>query len=231
MSICENIANIKRRIEAACKRSGREPEDIKLIAVTKTVDTDRIKEAINCGIKFLGENKVQEIMDKYPELGSSVEWHMIGHLQTNKVKYLIDKVSMIHSVDSLKLLGEIDKRFGISNKSIDVLIEINIGREKSKYGVFPENLEGFLKEAAKYKNIKIAGLMTVAPAVINPEDVRPYFVKMRELFENFKSSQINNIEFKYLSMGMTNDFEIAIEEGANIIRVGTGIFGPRNYIK
>lgn len=229
MNIKDNIEIVRNRIYNACKRAGRDVEDIKLIAVSKTVGPESINEAVSCGIKSLGENKVQEIVDKFDKVSDGVEWHMIGHLQTNKVKYIIDKVSMIHSVDSIRLLKEIDRRAETAGRIMDVLIEVNIGCEESKYGVYPDDLIKFLNDAVIYKNVNISGLMTVAPAMDNPEDVRPYFKSMKELFDHASALGIYNM--KYLSMGMTADFEPAIEEGANIIRVGTGIFGPRNYQK
>lgn len=227
MSIKDNISNITNRINAACTKAGRNPDEVTLVAVSKTVGVDYINEAVGCGIKNLGENKVQEIMDKYTLVEGSPKWHMIGHLQTNKVKYIIDKVTMIHSVDSVKLLGEIDKRAKASGKTMDVLIEVNVGREQSKYGVYPEDLDQIMSEGQKFKNLTICGLMTVAPALGDKGKVRPYFKEMKNLFENAKQKYGSHI--RYLSMGMTNDFEVAIEEGANIVRVGTGIFGPRNY--
>lgn len=230
MSIESNIVLLKERIKSACARTGRNSDDIMLVAVTKTIDIERINEAVKCGIKMLGENRVQEIMDKYGRTESDVSWHMIGHLQTNKVKYIVDKVSMIHSVDSLKLVDEIDKRFKSYGRIIDVLVEINIGKEESKHGINPEDTLQFIINASKYDNVRIKGLMTVAPALDDLEKVRPYFKAMKKLFDGIKSNRIDNVDMVYLSMGMTNDFEIAIEEGANIIRIGTGIFGPRNYL-
>lgn len=229
MSIENNISSVRTRIENACRRAGRTKDDVKLIAVTKTVNADRIMEAISCGIDAIGENKVQEIVDKFPRIGQNVEWHMIGHLQTNKVKYIADKVNMIHSLDSLKLAQEIDKRFEAYGRIIDVLVEINIGREESKHGIDQDELIEFINAVRLYKNINICGLMAVAPAFENPESARPYFRKMKELFDDVKHRNIENVNMKYLSMGMTNDFEVAIEEGSNIVRIGSGIFGPRNY--
>jgi pyridoxal phosphate enzyme (YggS family) len=229
MSISDNIMSVKNNIRSACIRAGREPEDVKLVAVSKTMGTDKIMEAVNSGINVFGENKVQELVSKYEALDKGLEWHMIGHLQSNKVKYIIDKVAMIHSVDSIKLLQEIDRRCKAYGKRIDVLIEINIGREATKYGIYPEDLGAFLEEAPKYENVRICGLMTVAPKVNVPEDARPYFKEMKKLFDDAKSSNSENVEMKYLSMGMTGDYEVAIEEGSNIVRIGTGIFGPRNY--
>lgn len=229
MSIAENLLYIKERIDKACSKSGRSTDDVKLIAVTKTIGVERIKEAISCGIKRFGENKVQEIVDKYPQIDSNVEWHMIGHLQTNKVKYITDKVSMIHSVDSIKLAEEINKRFKNSGRIIDILVEINIGMEESKHGIDPNYVLEFIREVSNYDSIKVCGLMTVAPAVDDTDKARPYFRRMKEIFDYVKSNSIYNVDMKYLSMGMTGDYEVAIEEGANIVRIGSGIFGPRNY--
>lgn len=229
MSIYNNLLNIKARIESACKRAGRDFHEVKLIAVTKTVSVEKIMEAVECGVSVLGENKVQELVDKYPNFDNNVEWHVIGHLQTNKVKYIVDKVSMIQSVDSMKLAEEINKRFKNYGRNIDILVEINIGREENKHGIDPDNIMEFLNSINKFQRINICGLMTVAPASDDPEEVRPYFRKMKEIFDAVKSSNIENVNMKYLSMGMTNDFETAVEEGANIVRVGSGIFGPRNY--
>ncbi|KPU43999.1 hypothetical protein OXPF_21640 [Oxobacter pfennigii] len=229
MTISENLFSIKKRIDSALLRAGRKGEDVKLIAVTKTMSVDKISETLSCGVHVFGENKVQELVDKYPKLAGEIEWHLIGHLQTNKVKYIADKVSMIHSVDSVKLAQEIDKRFGAIKKVIDILVEVNIDREESKHGVDPNSVMEFINSINTYENLKICGLMTVAPMAENPEDARIYFKRMKEIFEDIKKSNIDNIDMKYLSMGMTNDFETAIEEGANIIRIGSGIFGPRNY--
>lgn len=229
MLIRRNIEAIKERIERACNRAGQKSDTIKLVAVTKTIDVQSISEAVECGITLLGENKVQEIVEKAPYIKGNIEWHMIGHLQTNKVKYIADKVKMIHSVDSIKLVEEINKRFKNDSRIIDILVEINIGREDSKYGIAPENIIQFLHDIDKYGNIHIMGLMTVAPASDNVENVRPYFREMKKIFENVKSENIKNVNMKFLSMGMTNDFEIAIEEGTNMVRIGSGIFGPRKY--
>ncbi|HBM79822.1 MAG: YggS family pyridoxal phosphate-dependent enzyme [Clostridiales bacterium] len=231
MTIKENIDTILEKVNRACEKSNRSSNEIKLIAVTKTVDINRILEALKCNIKSIGENKVQEMTEKYRHIGNMAEWHMIGHLQTNKVKHIIDKVSMIQSVDSLKLMNEINKRCKDIDKVIDILIEINIGRESTKYGIDPSDILNFIKEAPKYENIRVKGLMTVAPALANKEEVRPYFKEMKKIFDELKDLSIKNVEMKYLSMGMTGDFEIAVEEGSNMIRIGTGIFGPRDYSK
>lgn len=226
--INNNLIEIKKRIEAAALKSGRNPKDIKLLAVSKTIAPKIIQQAIDLGLTELGENKVQEIMSKY-DLLPQAQWHLIGHLQTNKVKYIIDKVKLIHSVDSLKLAQEISKRAIQAGITMEVLVEINIGNEESKHGVSPDKAEALAVEISKLDNIKVKGLMTVAPFVENPEDNRKYFKQMYNLFIDISSKNYNNISMEYLSMGMTNDYEIAIEEGANIIRIGTGLFGKRNY--
>lgn len=226
--IAGNYIEVKERVERAAVKSGRKPGDVILIAVSKTKPVSLIKQAVEAGAHRLGENKVQEIMEKYDSL-PGVEWHLIGHLQTNKVKYIIDKVKMIHSVDSLKLAEEIDKRAKQHNTHMDVLIEVNIGGEESKSGVAPEAAEKLCLDISKLENVHIKGLMTVAPIVENPEDARVYFRKMNKLFVDIGAKNYDNISMSYLSMGMTHDFEIAIEEGANIVRVGTAIFGKRNY--
>jgi hypothetical protein len=225
--IASNIDRVKEHIKKAAERSGRSADDIVLIAVTKTIDVERIKAAVNCGIKDLGENRVQELTAKYPYISDDVRWHMIGRLQTNKVKYIIDKVSLIHSVDSLKLLKEIDKRSEIANRIMDILIEVNVAGEASKGGVAVEDVIDFVKQSASFENIRIKGLMTVAPQADDPEIVRPYFVQMNDLSYKIKKLKLDNVEMKYLSMGMSGDFEVAIEEGSNMVRIGTAIFGER----
>ena len=228
-SIRENVAAIEAKIAAAAKRAGRNPEDILLLAVSKTKPVEMIQEAVDCGLTALGENKVQEIMEKFEPMGKGVHWHLIGHLQTNKVKYIIDKVDMIHSVESLRLAQEIDKRAAAAKVIMDILVEVNIAGEESKFGVRPEDTEVFLRELSKFDNIHVRGLMTVAPFVNNPEENRVYFRKMRELLVDMNAKKLDNISMDVLSMGMTGDYEVAIEEGATIVRVGTGIFGERYY--
>lgn len=229
MSISENINLINKKITAAAEKSGRKREDILLLGVTKTIEPERIKEMMDCGIKSLGENKVQEVLDKYETIGPEAQWHLIGHLQRNKVKYIIDKVKLIHSVDSIRLAEEIDKRAKQHNILMDILIEINMAKEESKNGLMDFEALDFCLEVAKLDNIRVKGLMTVAPFVENPQENREYFTKMRKLFVDIGTKNIDNIDMLYLSMGMTNDYEIAIEEGSNIVRIGTGIFGKRNY--
>jgi len=219
-----------KKIDTACKKTGRNPKDITLLAVSKTVESDRAKEAVEAGIKNLGENKVQELIKKYEELKDiDVKWHMIGHLQKNKVKYIIDKNILIHSVESLSLAEEINKRAKNSNLTADVLIELNIGEEESKFGINEENVYDFIRSMEQFENIRVLGLMTVAPFCENPEDVRWVFKTMKNIYSKISIMNLRNTEMKYLSMGMTNDFEIAIEEGSNIIRIGTAIFGARKY--
>ena len=230
MSIKENIDSIMKKIDTACKKTGRNPKDITLLAVSKTVESDRAKEAVEAGIKNLGENKVQELIKKYEELKDiDVKWHMIGHLQKNKVKYIIDKNILIHSVESLSLAEEINKRAKNSNLTADVLIELNIGEEESKFGINEDNVYDFIRSMEQFENIRVLGLMTVAPFCENPEDVRWVFKTMKNIYSKISIMNLRNTEMKYLSMGMTNDFEIAIEEGSNIIRIGTAIFGARKY--
>lgn len=228
-SIEENITEVKRRVEEAAKKAGRNPEDVLILAVSKTIDVPRIKEAVQCGLNSLGENRVQEIMDKYEPMGEGINWHLIGHLQTNKVKYIIDKVCLIHSVESLKLAEEINKKAEKVGIIMDILVEVNISDEESKFGIKPEDCESFIRELSKMKNINVKGLMTVAPFTENPEENRVYFKGLKDLLVDINNKKIDNINMSELSMGMTGDFEVAVEEGATIVRVGTGIFGERFY--
>lgn len=228
--IQQNIIHIRDRIHQVCQRSGRDPAEVQLIAVTKTIDAFRINEALSYGITDIGENKVQEIMTKY-DIVDPVQWHMIGHLQTNKVKYIIDKVKMVHSLDRVSLAEEIHKRAMQHNKIMDVLIQVNVAEEDTKFGLNVWEVENFISSIEHLNHIKIKGLMTVAPFEDDPENVRIYFKQLRKLFEDIKTKNYTHVEMKYLSMGMTNDFEVAIEEGANVVRVGTAIFGKRDYAK
>ena len=227
--IKENIAEVEKKVAAACERSGRKREDVLLLAVSKTIDVDRIKEAVDCGLTSLGENKVQEIMDKYDAMGPDVKWHLIGHLQTNKVKYIIDKVEMIHSVESLKLAEEISKRAEAKGVTANILLEVNVADEESKFGIKVDECEEMVRKISVLPNIVIRGLMTVAPFVENPEENRGYFRQLKQLLVDINSKKIDNVNMEVLSMGMTGDYEVAIEEGATIVRVGTGIFGARVY--
>ena len=231
MSIRENIAHVNELKAEAAQRSGRSGEDVLLVAVTKLHDVDEINEAIDCGITDIGENKVQEIMDKYEHV-KPVKWHLIGHLQTNKVKYIIDKVSMIHSVDSLKLAQEINKRAQQHNLTMDILIQVNSAEEESKFGITTEETGQLIRDILDTcENIRIRGLMCIAPFEENPEDVRVYFAEVKKLYDEYGKMEHPHLDFKYLSMGMSGDFHVAIEEGSNLIRVGTSIFGARDYSK
>jgi hypothetical protein len=204
------------------------PKGVKLVAAAKTRTPEEILEAIDAGIKIIGENYVQETQRAFDVIGRKVKWHFIGHLQKNKVKKAVKIFDMIETVDSYDLAKEIDKRCSQISKIMPVLIEINSGREKQKFGVFPEDTENLIKEISDFSNVKIMGLMTMGPRFGNPEDSRPYFVETRKIFEKNKELNIPNIEMRYLSMGMTNSYQIAIEEGANIVRIGTLIFGERD---
>ena len=235
MSVVENIQNVRAKIAAAAEKSGRTAEDVLLLAVSKTKPVELIGEAVQAGCLSLGENKVQEIMEKYEPMmeyapeGERIHWHLIGHLQTNKVKYIIDKVDMIHSVESLKLAEEIEKRAAQKDIVMDILIEVNMAAEESKFGVKPEDTEALLREIAKMQHIRVRGLMTVAPFVENQEENREVFRKLRKLSVDIREKNINNITMSVLSMGMTGDYMVAVQEGATMVRVGTGIFGARNY--
>lgn len=231
-NIRENIESIRKRIADAAKRAGRDADEIKLIAVTKTVDVDKVEEAIAAGALDAGENKPQELARKYEVLGDKIRWHQIGSLQTNKVKYIIDKVCMIHSLDREGLAGEIDKRASKIGRVIDCLVQVNISGEESKHGMSREEVEPFVRLVAeKYPNIKIKGLMTMAPFDAERDEIKKVFRDLKELSDEINNMNIGNVEMKELSMGMTNDFEIAVEEGATMVRVGTAIFGKRNYNK
>ena len=223
--IKKNLEIINEKIKKAALKTNRNPEEIKLVAVTKTATIEQTKEAISAGVKIIGENKVQEAKEKYQILSADIEWHLVGHLQTNKVKYAIEIFDLIHSVDSIKLAKEIDKRSLQFGMITNVLVEVNVSGEETKYGIKPEEVKLFLKEISEYSRIRVRGLMTIAPMAEDTEEVRPYFRKLRELFKEIKIKSIKNIKMDYLSMGMTEDFEVAIEEGANMVRIGRGIFG------
>lgn len=224
-TIKNNLETINKKIKKAALKVNRNFREIKLVAVTKTATIEQIKEAISTGVKIIGENKVQEAKEKYQILTADIEWHLVGHLQTNKAKYAIEIFDFIHSVDSIKLAKEIDKRSLQFGKITNVLVEVNISGEETKYGIKPEQVEPFLKEISEFSRIRVRGLMTIAPIVEDKEEVRPYFRKLRELSKEIKSKNIKNVKMDHLSMGMTDDFEVAIEEGANMVRIGRGIFG------
>ena len=229
MSIEKNVDKILQNIKKACDSSNRNEDDITLIAVTKTVDVDVMSEARMLELKNFGENKPQELVRKFEFFDKETRWHMIGHLQRNKVKYIIDKVELIHSLDNVKLAEEIQKQSVKHDKVADVLIEINIGNEISKHGISPEELFDFVDKVRGLKNLRIKGLMTVAPYMTDSEDVRPYMKKMKSLFDELKEMKGDNIDVDTLSMGMSNDYKIAIEEGSTMLRIGSSIFGERIY--
>lgn len=228
--ISDNLKKVQANILAACNRSNRDKNDVTLICVSKTKPVEAIYEAMDCGYKVFGENKVQEMCSKYEEINdSNLEWHLIGHLQTNKVKYIVDKAALIHSVDSLHLATTISKEAVKHNVVVNVLIEVNVAKEDTKFGVSVEECEELIIEISKLPNIIVKGLMTIAPFVTNPEENRIHFANLRKLLIDINNKNIDNVFMNVLSMGMTNDYEVAIEEGATHIRVGTGIFGDRQY--
>lgn len=223
-----NLQKVLNKFEVALKRVNKTANDVILLAATKTVDVDTINYAISKGISHVAENKVQELLAKHEGL-HDVHEHFIGHLQTNKVKDVIDKVEMIQSVDSLKLAREISKQAVKRNITMDILLEINIGGEESKWGFCPEDAENVLTEISKLDGLKVKGLMTIPPICDNEEEIRKYFRKMYKLFIEIREKKLYNVSMDILSMGMSDDFDIAIEEGANLVRVGTALFGKRNY--
>ena len=232
MAIKENLAYIEKLKGEAAVRSGRKAEDVLLCAVTKTHTVDEINEAIDCGVTDIGENKVQEIMDKYEYVKPGVKWHLIGHLQTNKVKYIIDKVDMIHSVDSLHLAKEIDKRAKAHDLTMKILVQVNSAEEESKFGVTVDETRQLLMDILEQcENIQICGLMCIAPFEEDVDDARPFFAEVKKLYDEYQKIEHPRLDFKYLSMGMSNDYIVGIDEGANFVRVGTGIFGKRDYSK
>lgn len=229
MDITENLSIVENKIAAACKRAGRERDEVKLIAVSKTQPVEAIREAIEYGINSFGENRVQELREKTEIIKDNLDWHLIGHLQTNKVKYVVGKVSLIHSLENIRLAEAIDKEAKKHNVIVDVLVEVNIAKEDTKFGVNPEEVESFIREVLIFKNINIRGLMTVAPYTDISEENRKYFKQLKKIMVDLNSKNIHNVNMNVLSMGMTGDYEIAIEEGATLVRVGTGIFGSRDY--
>ena len=229
MSITENLSMVENKIAAACKRSGRERDEVKLIAVSKTQPVEAIREAIEYGINSFGENRVQELREKTEIIKDNLDWHLIGHLQTNKVKFVVGKVSLIHSLENIRLAEALDKEAAKLGITVDVLAEINVAKEASKFGVNPEDAENFIREVSKFPNINIKGLMTVAPYTDISEENRKYFRQLKKIMVDLNSKNIHNVSMNVLSMGMTGDYEVAIEEGATLVRVGTGIFGSRNY--
>lgn len=225
----DHLMEVQNNIRKACAKCGRSPEDVTLIAVSKTKPVEILQEAYDAGARVFGENKVQEITAKYPELPSDIRWHMIGHLQRNKIKYIIDKVELIHSVDSLRLAQAINNEAAKHNLVMPVLLEINVAEEESKFGLKMDEVLPLLEEIASMNHIRVEGLMTIAPFVDNPEENRQIFRSLKKLSVDIEKKNINNVNMHVLSMGMTGDYEVAVEEGATMVRVGTGIFGARNY--
>ncbi len=230
MSIAENVKLVKENIEAAAIRCGRDPADIKLVAATKMNDAFRVREAIAAGVDICGENRVQELQEKLAQGAyDGCPLHFIGHLQKNKVKYIIGKVELIHSVDSVSLAQEINKRAAALGLTQDILLEVNIGAEENKSGFAPEELACALDEMAQFSSIRVLGLMAIPPVCEISENNRVYFRRMKQLFIDIGQKKYDNVIMQLLSMGMSADYEVAVEEGANLVRVGTGIFGARNY--
>ncbi|CDD55740.1 MAG TPA: YggS family pyridoxal phosphate-dependent enzyme [Bacteroides sp.] len=227
--LSDNLHEVQENIRKACERSGRNPEDVTLIAVSKTKPVSDIEQIYAAGIREFGENKVQEMNDKQKVLPGDINWHMIGHLQRNKVKYIVDNVAMIHSVDSVRLAEEISKEAVKKNVTVDILVEVNVAKEESKFGLYTEDVRQFVEQISKLPGINIKGLMTSAPFVDNPEDNRQYFKKLKDLSVDINAKNIDNVHMDFLSMGMTNDYVVAVEEGATHVRVGTAIFGHRDY--
>jgi pyridoxal phosphate enzyme (YggS family) len=227
MLIADNLKTVMERTAAAAKRAGRDPRFVKIIVVTKTIDPERIREAAAAGAEILGENRVQEAKEKIEKLGGIANWHLIGHLQANKARHAVKLFDLIHSVDSLELAKEIDRQAAKIGKMQNVLIEVNVAGEASKAGMTVRNAPALVRDAAKLGNIAIHGLMTIPPFPENPEDSRPYFRVLRELAESIAREHIPNVAMTELSMGMSGDYEVAVEEGATMVRVGTAIFGER----
>jgi len=227
--IKENIKQVEENITDACKKANRNVEDVTLIAVSKTKPVSMLAEAYESGCRHFGENKVQELVEKYEVMPKDIKWHMIGHLQRNKVKYIVDKAYLIHSVDSLRLAEEISKEAVKKNVTANILVEVNVAEEETKFGTTSEAAAELIKEISMLPGIAIKGLMTIAPYVENAEENRQYFVKLRQLSVDIMHKNIDNVSMGVLSMGMTGDYQVAVEEGATYVRVGTGIFGERDY--
>ena len=226
----QQIERVKGDIARACEKIGKSSDDVLLLGVTKTYEPEIINASIDFGITDIAENKVQEILRKYDDVNKDVRWHLIGHLQTNKVKYIVDKVYLIHSVDSIKLAEEINNRAKKIDKIQNILIQVNVADETQKFGISPDVLDEMLESISQMENVKVCGLMNIAPLVENPEVLRKDFKIMNDLFVRLKKCAYSNVEAMFLSMGMSNDYEIAIEEGANMIRIGTKIYGKRQYL-
>lgn len=227
--ITENLEQVRKNIQDACRSVGRDPEEVTLIAVSKTKPVELLQEAYQAGARDFGENKVQEIMDKYPQLPSDIRWHMIGHLQRNKVKYIVDKAAMIHSVDSLRLAQTIEQEAAKHDVQVPILLEVNVAEEDSKFGLKMDEVLPLIEAIAEFPHIRVCGLMTIAPYVENAEENRMFFRQLKKLSVDIEAKNINNVNMSVLSMGMTGDYQVAVQEGSTMVRVGTGIFGERNY--
>ena len=229
--LAENYHTVKENVRTACEKAGRNAEEVTLLAVSKTKPVDMLWDVYRAGARDFGENKVQELVDKIPQMPSDIRWHMIGHLQRNKVKYIVDKVYLIHSVDSLRLAEEISREAVKKQVEVNILIEVNVAQEESKFGTTVEETAELIRSIAVLPGVHIKGLMTIAPFVENPEENRMYFQKLRQLAVDIGNKNIDNVSMSILSMGMTGDYMVAAQEGATIVRVGTGIFGERDYSK
>lgn len=231
MSVCENYLAVEEKVKEACRRAGRNRDEVTLIAVSKTKPMSMIEELLPLGVVDFGENKVQELTAKEEALPSGIHWHMIGHLQRNKVKYIVDKACLIHSVDSLRLAETVSQEAEKKGVTANILIEVNVAGEDSKFGVSPDETAALAEAISKLPNIAVKGLMTIAPFIENAEENREVFRNLRKLSVDIEEKKFNNVTMAVLSMGMTGDYEVAIEEGATMVRVGTGIFGERDYSK
>lgn len=225
----DNLAHVEENIKKACEKAGRDRSEVTLIAVSKTKPISMLQEIYDENIRHFGENKVQELCNKIEQMPKDIHWHMIGHLQRNKVKYIVGKVDLIHSVDTYRLAEEINIQAKKKNVIVPILVEVNIAEEESKFGISKEDAMLLVEEISHLENVRIKGLMTIAPYVENPEDNRQYFQKIKQLSVDITNKNIDNVAMEILSMGMTGDYMVAIEEGATMVRVGTGIFGERNY--
>ncbi|HCE77712.1 MAG TPA: YggS family pyridoxal phosphate-dependent enzyme [Lachnospiraceae bacterium] len=230
--IKDDYEAVEANIEKACRKAGRSRSEVTLIAVSKTKPVEMLREVYDLGQRDFGENKVQEMKDKIPQLPGDIRWHLIGHLQTNKVKYIIDKVCMIHSVDSFHLAKEINKRAAQHDLTMDILIQVNSAMDENKFGITTDETDELIQQISEEcPNIRIRGLMCIAPFEENVEDARPYFAAVKKIYDRYAGQKTDRVDFRYLSMGMTHDFQVAVEEGSNLIRVGTAIFGYRDYRK
>ena len=227
--LLNNLQKVEKNIQEACKRANRAREEITLIAVSKTKPVSMLQDIYELGIRDFGENKVQELSEKYPQMPQDMNWHLIGHLQTNKVKQVLDKACLIHSVDSIRLAEAIEKEAAKKNLIVNILLEVNVAEEESKFGFKVDEVVPAIRRIASFQHIKIKGLMTIAPFVENPEENRSVFAQLKKLSVDIAAENIDNVSVDILSMGMTNDYQVAIEEGATMVRVGTGIFGEREY--